>query len=269
MAQQSERNIALKAEDLTIGYRSGRTVTVIASGLDPELPRGSIVALLGANGIGKSTLLRTLAGQQPALAGRVLVGGKDLREMSAVEIARQISVVYTERTLSEGLTVRETIGIGRQPYTGFFGRLSRADRELVDESMEAVGIGSLADKYMGNISDGERQKVMIGRALAQQTPIMILDEPTSFLDVASRLEVVGLLSRLAHEYNKSVLLSTHDIADALSIADELWLLRSDSSLLTGSKDNLLADRAMDDIFMGKNIYFDYDISDYRLSKNKL
>lgn len=262
-------NIALKAENLTIGYRSGRRTIAVASGLNLELIRGRVVALLGANGIGKSTLLRTLAGQQAALSGSIQIDGRALAKLLPAEIARKISVVYTERTISEGLTVRETVGMGRQPYTGFFGRLSRADREIVDQSMAAVGIEALADKYMGNISDGERQKAMIGRALAQQTPTMILDEPTSFLDVASRLEVVGLLSRLAHDLNKSVLLTTHDIADALSIADDLWLLRSDCTLLTGSKDRLLADRAMDGLFAGDKIYFDYQISDYRLSINEL
>lgn len=263
----NEKNITLATHGLTVGYRSGRTTTVVASGLDLELRAGSVTALLGANGAGKSTLLRTLARQQPALAGSVEIGGERIDAMSLTALARKLSVVYTERTHAGALTVEEVVGLGRQPYTGFFGRLDSDDRRIVRQSMEAVGIGHLAGRPTARISDGERQKAMIARALAQQTPVMILDEPTSFLDVASRLEVVDLLSRLARDYGKSILLSTHDVADSLAIADDLWLMLPDHTIAAAPKATILDSPLMDRLFPGRPIRFDRPSLSYRINKD--
>ena len=258
----------LTTEDLTIGYSGSRSrdPIVVASGLNLELRDGMVTALLGANGVGKSTLLRTLSRQQELLAGGVRIFERDMRKLSAGEVARAISVVHTERTNAGALTVREVVGIGRQPYTGFFGRLNSDDRLIVDEALEAVGISAIAGRYMANISDGQRQKTMIARALAQQTPVMILDEPTSFLDVAARLETVGFLSSLARDFNKAILLSMHDIADALTVADRLWLFRPDRTIVDGPKDELVDSGLMDSLFPDSPIQFDHKILDYRLTR---
>ncbi len=258
-------DILLKARGLAVGYRSaGRRVSAVLENIDVDLRAGEVVCLLGANGAGKSTLLRTLAREQQPLSGHVMVDGRDIYSLPAVESARMVSVVYTERTHAGALTVDEVVGLGRQPYTGFFGRLSADDRRIVHESMAAVGIATLSGRFMATLSDGERQKVMIARAVAQQTPVMMLDEPTSFLDVASRLEVMGLLSALAADRGKAVLLSTHDVADALSVASRLWLLPGDGSLLCGTVDEMIASRAMERLFEGRGVRFDYSARDYRL-----
>ncbi len=256
-----EPEAVLVARDLTIGYGASRRV---AGPLDMELRRGEVTCLLGANGAGKSTLLRTLARQQPALSGRIEVEGRDLSSATLREVARMMSVVYTERTNAGALTVREVVGLGRQPFTGFFGRLDDADREIVDCSLEAVGISALADRFVATLSDGERQKTMIARGVAQQAPVMILDEPTSFLDVASRLEVMELLRRLAAEQRTAVLLSTHDVGDALNIANHLWLITPDHQFISGPTDLLIANGSMDRIFPGRNIIFDPSARDFRL-----
>lgn len=254
----------LTTNNLTIGYRNGRSNVVIAKGLNLNLAEGTVTALLGANGVGKSTLLRTLSRQQPALEGSVNLFDIDMAKLSADEVARKISIVHTERTNAGALTVREVVGLGRQPYTGFFGRLNNDDRRIVEEAMAAVGVEGIAGSYMANISDGQRQKTMIARALAQQTPVMILDEPTSFLDVASRLETIGLLSTLARDHGKAILLSTHDISDAMTVADALWLMLPDHTVAAGSKTEILATSLMDRLFTGGTIHFDPSTLSYRL-----
>lgn len=254
----------LVATNLTAGYRSGANVTEVISEASLQLRSGEVTCLLGANGAGKSTLLRTLCGQQPPLAGRVLINGCEISSLRPKETARLISVVYTERTHAGGLTVEETVGLGRQPYTGFFGRIDDDDRTVIDDSLSAVGISSLRYRYLATLSDGERQKVMIARALAQQTPLMLLDEPTSFLDVASRLEVMDLLARLAAGKGKAILLSTHDVAPAISVASSLWLVMPDKRIVTGPADKLIAEGAMDRLFQGRAIHFDPAARDYRL-----
>lgn len=254
----------LSSDNLTIGYRHGRRETVVASGLQLSLMPSTVTCLLGANGAGKSTLLRTLCGQQKPLGGTVTVDGLDIHSVKPSALARTISVVYTGHTNVGALTAAEVVALGRQPYTGFFGRLSDDDRAIVDRSIEAVGIRALASRYMATLSDGERQKVMIARALAQRTPVIMLDEPTSFLDVASRLEVTGMLRALADEYRCAILLSTHDIAPALAIADNLWLMCADRKFAAGPADKLIAEGRLDEVFAGRGIMFDPSARDFRI-----
>ncbi|MEF2642436.1 MAG: ABC transporter ATP-binding protein [Paramuribaculum sp.] len=263
----SPGSVVLSATGLETGYRSGRHTKVVAGPLDLSLPSSAVTCLLGPNGIGKSTLLRTLACELKPLAGCIRDGqGRNLSEASLRDVARMISVVFTSATNAGGLTAAEVVALGRQPYTGFFGRLSDDDRRIVEQSLEAVGIAPLGPRYMATLSDGERQKVMIARALAQQTPVMILDEPTSFLDVASRLEVMDLLRRLASEFSTAVLLSTHDVADALAISDRLWLLAPGGVFTEGAADEVVASGAMDSLFPGRGIAFDAEVLDYRLRR---
>lgn len=208
---------AITTNSLTVGYRGHRVVEDISL----SLPCGRLVCLLGPNGAGKSTLLRTLCGFQPPIAGTVTISGSDITTMSAAEVARLVSVVLTDRPLTPSLTAAEMVGMGRAPYTGFWGRLSDDDRRLVSEAMQTVGIAPLATRRMSRLSDGERQKVMIAKALAQHTPVIVLDEPTAFLDYPSKVAVMKTLARLAHDEGKTILMSTHDLELAAQLGDEL------------------------------------------------
>lgn len=246
----------------TCGLVAGYPRRRVTPPLDLRLHRGSLTVLLGANGCGKSTLLRTLCGVQPAVEGSVLIGKNDIRRMNAGELARCVSLVCTDRTLAGGLTVEETVALGRQPHTGFFGRLSTNDRRAVTEAMETMGIIRMRNRYTATLSDGERQKAMIARALAQATDLIVLDEPTSFLDVASRLDVMALLARLTRS-GKTILLSTHDVGEALSVADEAWLMSADT-LETGNVAALKESGAFDRLFAARGIIFDHAAGDYRL-----
>lgn len=208
---------AITTNRLTVGYRGHRVVEDISL----SLPCGRLVCLLGPNGAGKSTLLRTLCGFQPPIEGTVTISGSDITTMSAAEVARLVSVVLTDRPLTPSLTAAEMVGMGRAPYTGFWGRLSDNDRRLVSEAMQTVGVAPLATRRMGRLSDGERQKVMIAKALAQHTPVIVLDEPTAFLDYPSKVAVMKTLARLAHDEGKTILMSTHDLELAAQLGDEL------------------------------------------------
>ena len=193
---------------LSVGYKVGHTVV---SDINLTLQSGQLACLIGENGVGKSTLLKTLTGFLPKLEGSLLLDGKDISEFSQRALARQISIVLTQKPDVQNLTVEEIIGLGRSPYTGFFGKLHANDQQIVDESITAVGIEKLKNRMIQTLSDGERQKVMIAKALAQQTPVIFLDEPTAFLDFSSKVETFQLLQRMAHEMGKLVLLSTHDL----------------------------------------------------------
>ena len=257
-----ENKAILSAHDLAVGYRNGKNTVTLLSGLNLVLEKGKLVALLGQNGAGKSTLLRALTCDEHPLSGTIEVESKNLMDLSQKERSRLIGLVSTERIQAGALTVTELVGLGRQPHTGFLGRLDDEDREIVRQAMEDSGIIGKADDYVASLSDGERQKAMIARALAQQTPIIILDEPTAFLDVASRIETMRLLQTLAHDRDKAVLLSSHDISQSLMLADELWLITTDRQVITGTTAQLVADGAMNCLFENRDIHFNPDILDY-------
>lgn len=255
----------LTTDNLAVGYaQRHNNKTEMLSGLNLSLPVASVTLLVGANGSGKSTLLRTLAGTQVPLEGKIEISGKDLHSTSLRQRARLLSLVYTDRTGGGGLTVGELVSLGRQPFTGFIGHLSRNDRHIVDQALQSVGIAHKSETFIAELSDGERQKAMIARALAQQTPLIILDEPTSFLDIASRIEILQLLSRLATEGKKTILLSSHDLSSALSVANRLWIIDPFAhSIIQGDKNELIDNGFMDRIFPGRNICFDPVIEDFK------
>lgn len=230
-------------KNLTIGYRSKHQLRAIASSICASLQADELTCLIGANGVGKSTLLRTLAGFQPALDGEILLSGKSLSAFSAQELAKIIGVVLTSKPDVTQLTVKEVVGIGRSPYTNFWGTLSSSDHQIVDDAIRQVGIPHLASRYIHELSDGERQKVMIAKVLAQQTSTIILDEPTAFLDFPSKVETLQMLRRLAHEQHKSILLSTHDVELALQLSDRLWLME-ENHLSIGTPRELAADGSL-------------------------
>ena len=248
---------AIEATDLAIGYNGTRgKKNCLNSNLDLQLKHGEVTSLLGSNGAGKSTLLRTLAGFQPELGGGIAIEGRNRAAIPQKELSRLIGVVLTERSMAGTLRVRELVSLGRHPYTGFFGMLKSRDHEIVDHAMQQVGIEHKADSYIAEISDGERQKAMIAKVLAQECPIILLDEPTAFLDITSRIELMVLLRELAVVGNKSILLSTHDIELALTLSDQLWLLKKHEGIVCGAPEDLVLDNSISSYFGTENIGFD-------------
>ena len=229
--------MTLELCDLYIGYAEDANRHIVAETLSASLPKGTMACLVGANGVGKSTLMRTLSGFQSALRGEVRIDGRALEEYTPRELSERVGVVLTERENAPDLTVEEVVAIGRMPYTNFWGTLTTADRQAVDEAISLVGIEHLRHKKIGRVSDGERQKAMIAKALAQQTGVILLDEPTAFLDYGSKVSVMRLLRQLAREQGKAILLSTHDLEIAFQTADEVWILQRDG-LQTGTLDAL-------------------------------
>ncbi len=259
----------LSTTSLTVGYTLSRgEIHRVLSDVNVHLNHGEVVAFFGANGVGKSTLLRTLGGVQPPLVGTVMLSGSELEWLSEKELARKVAFVYTDRPGAGGLTVEELTSLGRYPYTGIFGLLSDDDRCIVSEAMDAVGISHKAGCMCSDLSDGERQKAMIARALAQDTPIIILDEPTAFLDVASRIEILQLLSSLAHTHGKSVLLSSHDIGATITVADRLWLaLPGQHTVVEGKTASLLDSPYIDLLYPGRAVRFDRTLRDFTAIKD--
>lgn len=259
--------ISVECKELTIGYKAKRTgFREVAADINAELCGGRLTSLIGSNGIGKSTLLRTLSAFQPPLAGDVLIQGKSLRRYTNKELSRLIGVVLTERPALQNMSVRELVGLGRSPYTGFWGKLTAADEDIVTEAINDVGIENLQHRMIQTLSDGERQKVMIAKALAQQTPVIFLDEPTAFLDYPSKVEVMQLLHRLTRQSGKTIFLSTHDIELALQLSDILWLMSktdtvpstdaSLSQLTIGTPQQLAQSDALTAFIERKGITFD-------------
>ena len=222
---------SITLSNLSVGYQHPRrTPTTVLAQLNATLHAGQLTCLVGANGIGKSTLLRTLAAFQPPIAGQMhYYSGEqaapiNLATLSQARLARLVSVVLTAKPSVENLSVEQIVALGRSPYTNIWGTLRADDRRMVAWAMDVVGITGLRHRLVQTLSDGERQKMMIAKALAQDTPVILLDEPTAFLDYKSKVEVLGLLARLAHETNKMVLLSTHDLEQVVHAADALWVV---------------------------------------------
>jgi len=242
---------------LTIGYRSGsKHEQIIHESLDLQLFAGELTALLGLNGAGKSTLIRTLCGFQPALSGSIKLMGNELADFSQSRLGRTIGVVLTEKTNAGGISVYELVSLGRHPYTDFLGKLKHIDHQIIEEAIEAVGIAHKAHDYVSELSDGERQKAMIAKVLAQQCPVILLDEPTAFLDVTSRIETMSLLRRLAVEQQKAILLSTHDLELAIQTSDCLWLQAKGCPMRCGTPEDLILNGDFERFFGKEGIVFD-------------
>ena len=255
----------LSTSHLDVDFTHRRQTTVLLHDLNLRLERGHLVSLLGKNGAGKSTLLRTLTAASRPLAGTVAVDGHDLHSLTALQRSRLIGLVATEGIHAGALTVAELVALGRQPHTGFLGRLSDDDRQIVAEAIENVGIAHKAQSYVAQLSDGERQKAMIARALAQSTPLIVLDEPTAFLDVASRIETMRLLSDLAHQHDKAILLSTHDISQAVQLSDDIWLITDEREVVTGPAAEIAQPETMNRIFAGDGITFNASMKDFQIT----
>ena len=250
-------------EELSIGYQGKKQSRVVAEGINASLYDSELTCLLGANGVGKSTLLRTLSAFQPPLSGKIILQGKPLYDYSSHELARKIGVVLTVKPDVDNLTIQEVVGLGRSPYTGFWGKLSDDDKLIVDEAIHQANIDHLRDRMVQTLSDGERQKVMIAKALAQQTPVIFLDEPTAFLDFPSKVDTLQMLRRLAHELHKTIFLSTHDVELAFQLADKLWVMESKSDgqrqISIGTPRELADNGTLTRFVERKGIAFDKDL----------
>ena len=247
---------SIEIRNLSTGYKVRGGKKVVSAGLNAELMCGEMTCLLGPNGAGKSTLLRTLSGFQPALSGNILLIGQDIGKYKNQELAKLISVVLTDNSGIRNMTAEEVVAMGRSPYTGFWGRLSDKDKQIVTKCLGWVGIEELRGRKMQTLSDGERQKVMIAKAIAQETPIIFLDEPTAYLDYPSKIQMMLLLHRLAKALKKTVFMSTHDLEHALQIADQVWLLDQQQGLTTGMPEDLSIDGSIERYFVRDGINFD-------------
>lgn len=248
-----------------VGYPGRKGATRLVAGpLQLALWPGELVCLLGPNGAGKSTLLRTLAGVQAPLGGHLTIGGVPLASLSPEARARQLSIVLTERIDTGHLNVQELVNLGRHPHTGWLGGLSAHDHAQVRAALEATGTAPFAHRPISELSDGERQKVMLARALAQDTPLILLDEPTAHLDLPNRVALLRLLHQLARTTGKGILLSTHELDLALQAADRVWLLPATGELLTGAPEDLVLNGAFAAAFQHEGLTFDPSTGTFEL-----
>ncbi|MEI1375296.1 ABC transporter ATP-binding protein [Nostoc sp. UHCC 0926] len=255
----------LTTHNLTIGYKTSRkTVRCVASDISLSLLVGELVCLLGPNGAGKSTLLRSLAGMQPPIAGQVRLLGENIYHLKPQELAKRLSLVLTEKVDVGMLSAYTLVSLGRYPYTDWWGNLTPKDEAIVLWAIKSVGAVHLAQRQVSELSDGERQKIMIARALAQSPIVMLLDEPTAFLDLPRRVEIMQLLRQLVRETNQAILLSTHDLDLALRIADKVWLLSTNGLLHVGAPEDLVLNGAFADTFRSEGVEFDVASGEFNL-----
>ena len=248
-------NNILSTSNLSIGYASKKERNVIAENLNLNFQAGKLIALIGANGIGKSTLLRTLCGIQKPLSGTVLLNDTDIQKQEPLVLAQNLSLVLTDKLPPSNLSVFELVALGRQPYTNWLGKLSDTDLEKINQAMERTQIEHLSNKKHHEISDGQLQKVLIARALAQDTPLIILDEPTTHLDLLHKVSVFKLLKKLSDETNKCILFSTHDIDLANQLSDEM-IVMTDTEVVKDEPCNLIAKGVFNSLFKDEQIVFD-------------
>ena len=256
----------IELRNLSIGYQTKHGIKTVATDINGTIRSGELTCLLGANGVGKSTLLKTLSSFQPKTGGEILLEGKELSEYNDKQLSRLIGVVLTEKPEVRNMTVRELVSLGRSPYTGFWGTCSKDDLQVVDEAIAMVGIEPLKKRMVHTLSDGERQKVMIAKALAQQTPVIYLDEPTAFLDYPSKVEVLQLLCRISREANKVIFLSTHDVELALQMADTIWLMTKGEAVAIGTPKDLALQGALGRFIEREGIAFDVKTMTIKVTK---
>lgn len=262
---KSIKHIILKTENLTIGYSAKKTQTVVASNINIELHQGELIGLVGANGIGKSTLLRTLTKVQKPLHGNIIINDKTLTQFRPNELAKALSLVLTEQVVSKNLSVFELVALGRQPYTNWVGKLSDSDLFIVNNALKKTNIEELKHKKCFELSDGQLQKVMIARALAQDTDLIILDEPTTHLDMYHKAFILKLLQNLVKETKKTILFSSHEIDLAIQLCDKIVLMTEDNTVID-SPCNLIEKHAFNSLFPKDLIIFDEKTGSFRVRK---
>lgn len=261
-----EKSFDIYLKNLAIGYQNNnKHPKVILKDINLKASAGEMIALVGGNGIGKSTLLKTLIKFQPYISGSIHINQKEITELKPKEIAQIMSIVSTDKIQVNNMTIFDLVAYGRFPYTGWMGNLTQQDKILINKSIEKVGINHLSHRFITEISDGEKQRALIARALAQDTPIILLDEPTAFLDVSNKYEIFHLLQTLAKEKNKTIIMSTHDLNIALSEVDKLWIITQNGYFEGAPEDAVLEDQ-LNRLFDNHHINFDYNEGKYFFKK---
>ncbi|GLB50047.1 ABC transporter ATP-binding protein [Neptunitalea lumnitzerae] len=255
----------LEANALSIGYTHKNEITTIAENLSFQLQKGELIGLVGANGMGKSTLLKTLCGMIPSLGGVVTFNGKQLKNYTEQNLAKELSIVLTGAIPPSNLTVSEIIALGRQPYTNWIGSLSKQDKAKVIEVIDLLKLSSLKHKKSYELSDGQLQKVLLGRALAQDTSVIVLDEPTTHLDIYHKAYILKLLKEVAHTTQKTILFSTHEIDLAIQLCDQMMILTKDN-FTVDQPCNLISKGSFNDLFPKDLIHFDQTTGSFRVHK---
>lgn len=248
----------LHAQNLNIGYKQAKQQTIIAQNLNCEIFEGEMLCLLGPNGSGKSTFIRTIAGLQPALGGSISIHNKQIDGKNAAQLAKNMSVVLTDSISMPNTSVWGIVSYGRHPHTNWLGILSESDSKIISNAIEKVGLSELKNRNLNTLSDGEKQRAMIAKALAQDTDFIMLDEPTAHLDLPNRIAIMKLLRDLAHSTRKSILLSTHELDLALQVADRIWLMQKNAPMLCGTPEDLVLQGSFQKVFSTQA--FDFDIN---------
>ena len=256
---------SIRLDNLTTGYRTREGIRIVAKNLNGEIPTGAVTCLLGPNGAGKSTLLRTIANLQSPISGCVCIDNVPIDKIPLRELSRLIGIVLTARGSTTAMKTEELVGLGRTPYTNYWGRLTAKDRMIVDEAISAVGADNLRGRLVSSLSDGEMQKIMIAKTLAQQTPVILLDEPTAFLDFPGKVELMRLLRRLARDAEKTVFLSTHDLDIALATTDYVWLLDGCGDLETGDVETLGRKGSIENLFACRGLSYNSSLRHFEIS----
>ncbi|MBL4745778.1 MAG: ABC transporter ATP-binding protein [Flavobacteriaceae bacterium] len=258
---KNSKQLIVAVKNVSIGYQSRKQKTVIASGINIELHQGTLVCLLGKNGIGKSTLLRSITNVQPVLSGDILIKDISILDYSPAAFSKTISLVLTERLPESNLTVYEIVALGRQPYTNWIGTVTKTDKDFIARALKETNTTHLSDQKISELSDGQLQKVMIARAIAQDTELIILDEPTAHLDIHHKIETFSLLKKLARDFGKTILISTHEIQIALQLADELWLMK-EGVIIADSLENIIKNNELEQLFSSDLIAFDKKLKQF-------
>lgn len=256
----------IELSNATVGYKlKAKSDKVVKSDISVYALKGELVAVIGENGVGKSTLLKTIAGFQPPVSGNIRICGKPISTYREKDLALLMSFVSTEIIRVSNLSVFDLVSLGRYPHTNWFGKLLEEDQNIIEEAISSVGLRGYEHRMVNHLSDGERQKVMIARTLAQNTDIIVLDEPTAFLDLSNKYEIVHILHRLASDKGKTILFSTHDLTTAITESDRLWLMLP-NSVEQGAPEDLILNGNFNAIFQNKNLYFDQEKGDFRIRK---
>lgn len=263
----NQYEIILETQNLSLGYESKKDKILISKDLHLQIYKGELLCLLGPNGCGKSTLIRTLAGMQKPLGGSIFFMNKLWNSITPKQMAMHMSVVLTDVLHVPAMTVYDVVALGRHPHTNIVGRLSEHDTESIYSAIESVGLKDFEHRLLSSLSDGERQRAMIARALAQDTPFILLDEPTAHLDLPNRIEVMQLLKNLASKYNKSILLSTHELDLALQVADRIWLMQRGKDIICGTPEDLVLQGDFERAFKKHTFTFDISNGMFKIANN--
>lgn len=256
----------VQLDNVDIGYPGKKGPRIIQSSLSLTAERGEMIALIGKNGCGKSTLIRSIACLQPIYGGTILLDKQNLTRMSPVNRARMVSVVLTDQQAAASFTVKELISIGRDPYTGWLGSLTEKDNRMISQAIEMTYLNGFEERNIHELSDGERQRVFIARALAQDTPIILLDEPTSHLDLPNRINIMLLLQKLARDAKKTIFISTHELETAMQVSDKLWLMDKGKGVSVGIPEDMVLNGNFDTVFHHPSFEFDKEYGSFVVQK---